>query len=39
MPRSGRRLNVSKIYHVMLRGNGRKAIFLDDDDRAYFVST
>jgi hypothetical protein len=23
----------------MIRGNERKAIFLDDDDRAYFVST
>jgi putative transposase len=39
MPRRSRRLSASKIYHVMVRGNERKAIFLDDDDRAYFVST
>jgi putative transposase len=38
MPRSGRRLSASKTYHVMIRGNERKAIFFDDDDRAYFVS-
>jgi putative transposase len=38
MPRSGRRLSASKTYHVMIRGNERKAIFLDDEDRAYFVS-
>jgi putative transposase len=39
MPRSGRRLSTSKTYHVMIRRNERKAIFLDDDDRAFFVST
>ena len=39
MPRSSRRLSASKTYHVMIRGNERKAIFLDDDDRAYFVGT
>jgi hypothetical protein len=38
VPRSGRRLSASKTYHVMIRGNERKAIFFDDDDRAYFVS-
>jgi putative transposase len=39
MPRSGRRLSASKTYHVMVRGNERKEIFLDDDDRAWFIST
>jgi putative transposase len=39
MLRRSRRLSASKTYHVMIRGNERKAIFLDDDDRAYFVST
>jgi putative transposase len=39
MPRSGRRLSTSKTYHVMIRGNERKAIFFDDDDRVFFVST
>jgi putative transposase len=34
-----RRLSTSKTYHVMIRGNERKAIFLDDEDRAYFVGT
>ena len=24
-------------YHVMARGNRREAIFLDDDDRRYFL--
>jgi putative transposase len=38
MPRRSRRLSASKTYHVMIRGNERKAIFLDDDDQAYFVS-
>lgn len=37
MPRSGRRLSDSKAYHVMIRGNERKALFLDDDDRSWFV--
>jgi putative transposase len=39
MPRRIRRLSASKTYHVMVRGNERKAIFLDDEDRSYFVST
>ena len=26
-------------YHVMARGNRREAIFLDDDDRRFFLQT
>jgi hypothetical protein len=37
MPRSSRRLSASKTCHVMIRGNERKELFLDDDDRAWFV--
>jgi REP element-mobilizing transposase RayT len=32
MPRVGRKLSESKTYHVMIRGNERKDIFLDDED-------
>ncbi|MFX4262584.1 REP-associated tyrosine transposase [Pelotomaculum propionicicum] len=33
MPRQMRKLSESKIYHVMIRGNEKKDIFLDDEDR------
>lgn len=33
MPRVRRQLSKSKVYHVMVRGNERKKIFLDDADR------
>lgn len=37
MPRQGRRLSESKNYHVMIRGNERKNIFLDDEDKKRFI--
>ncbi|MBP2661400.1 MAG: transposase like protein, partial [Firmicutes bacterium] len=37
MPRQGRQLSESKIYHVMIRGNARKNIFLDDEDKNRFI--
>lgn len=37
MPRHPRRLSESGIYHVMLRGVNRDAIFLDDEDCARFL--
>lgn len=39
MPRRGRELSESKIYHIMIRGNERKNIFLDNEDREKFIST
>ncbi len=37
MPRHARQLAESGIYHVMLRGVNRDAIFLDDEDCARFL--
>jgi len=37
MPRSGRILCESGIYHAMLRGNERKDIFLHDEDKLHFL--
>lgn len=37
MPRRARRTAGSGIYHVMLRGVNRDPIFLDDEDRTYFL--
>lgn len=39
MPRVGRKLSKTGIYHVMLRGNERRKIFLCDDDREKFTDT
>ena len=39
MPRRGRNLSKSGIYHVMIRGNERKDIFLDGEDREKFIDT
>lgn len=39
MPRQMRKLSQSKIYHVMIRGNEKKDIFLDDEDRERFLYT
>lgn len=38
MPRQNRKLSQSKIYHIMIRGNERKGIFLDDDDKLRFIN-
>ncbi|WP_373657520.1 transposase [Sporomusa acidovorans] len=37
MPRGSRKKSESKMYHVMIRGNERKEIFLDDDDKLRFI--
>lgn len=37
MPRQGRCLSRSKVYHVMVRGNEKKSIFMDDEDRLKFI--
>lgn len=39
MPRRSRQLSLSNIYHVMMRGNEKKKIFLDNEDRNQFVNT
>jgi len=39
MPRRMREKSSSKIYHVMIRGNERKNIFLDEEDKARFIDT
>ncbi|MHB8918486.1 MAG: REP-associated tyrosine transposase, partial [Desulfocucumaceae bacterium] len=37
MPRVSRKLSKTGIYHVMLRGNERRKIFLCDEDRKRFI--
>jgi len=37
MPRSARVLSETGVYHVMLRGNELKDIFIDDEDRMRFL--
>jgi len=37
MPRCARTLSQTGVYHVMLRGNERKDIFMDDEDKARFL--
>jgi REP element-mobilizing transposase RayT len=37
MPRQARKLSESKIYHVMIRGNEKKDIFLDNEDKIRFI--
>jgi REP element-mobilizing transposase RayT len=39
MPRQARKMSGSSIYHIMIRGNERRKIFLDDEDRARFIDT
>ncbi|MGF3998985.1 transposase, partial [Staphylococcus aureus] len=39
MPRQPRQLSDSGIYHVMLRGVNRDAIFLEEDDYERFLRT
>ena len=38
MPRKARKKSESGIYHVMLRGTGRKLIFLEDSDCERFIT-
>ena len=37
MPRIARRISKTNIYHVMLRGNEKKNIFADAEDKARFI--
>ena len=39
MPRHPRKMSKSNIYHVMMRGNGRRNIFEDDEDKLKFIDT
>lgn len=39
MPRYARILSNSQVYHVMLRGNNREDIFIDDDDKTRIIDT
>jgi putative transposase len=39
MPRSLRLQFPGAYYHVMARGNRRENIFIDDDDRRFFLRT
>jgi len=39
MSRQNRKLSSSHIYHIMLRGNSGRNIFLDDEDRQRFLYT
>ncbi len=39
MPRKVRTQSKNGIYHVMLRGNERKNLFLDDEDKQSFINT
>ena len=38
MPRRCRQVSDTKVYHVMLRGNERRKIFFNDEDRARFIA-
>ena len=37
MPRTARRKSSTDIYHVMIRGNNKQMIFMDDADRLFFL--
>jgi len=37
LPRQKRKLGLSKIYHIIARGNEKKDIFLDDEDKNKFI--
>lgn len=39
MPRSARRISQSGIYHIILRGINRQAIFEDDEDMQRLLET
>lgn len=39
MPRQVRCLSESKIYHVMVRGNEKKNIFMDEEDKERYIET
>lgn len=37
MPRMARKMSWTKVYHVILRGNGKQDIFLDEQDYKKFI--
>lgn len=37
MPRKIRKPSQSKVYHVMVRSNERKRLFINEEDRARFI--
>ncbi|MFZ2330980.1 MAG: transposase, partial [Atribacterota bacterium] len=37
MPRQRRAYSSTQIYHIMVRGNAGRDIFLDDDDKKQFL--
>jgi len=37
LPRQKRKLGLSKIYHIIARGNEKKDIFLDEEDKNKFI--
>jgi putative transposase len=39
MPRHKRILSKTGIYHVMMRGNEKKNLFLDEEDKQHFLDT
>ena len=39
MPRQARIFSDTGVYRIMMRGNDKGRIFLDDDDRRRFIST
>lgn len=39
MPRQARMYSDTGIYHIMMRGNDKRNIFLDNDDRSHFITT
>lgn len=39
MPRYQRKISPSRIYHIMIRGNEKKDLFIDDEDRERFIDT
>ncbi|MEW6173529.1 MAG: transposase [Bacillota bacterium] len=39
MPRHARVLSKTQTYHVMLRGNNRQDVFIDDEDKARIIAT
>jgi REP element-mobilizing transposase RayT len=39
MARQKRMKSESGYYHIMMRGNERKEIFIDDEDRIRFIET
>jgi len=39
MPRTARAKSKSGVYHIMLRGNEKRDIYIDDEDRQRFIET